>query len=485
VARHLSEGQAALRQEWLLEADDIDQQTVFRKCVLFRLSFSLLSIDVPKFSVAGQDNEHGDELSRLINDNAVTTKRSAKRRVGGVGKRLRPSRTGQNTVFILMARKMINSYRPLLWMSLAMVVAAFGTQVAAQAQTVDSATAAKLDFLNDRLNAFFAAGPSGLVTGNFFVPQRTYGNTDAAGPPPEGKPQFAFNILAPFSWDSNANSLPSGGTSALQFSPDLRLGFTDHFAGLGGVKISGVTDLVINRYSNSAGTDASPASYSFEIQHVSGKNDQEYQPFLAFSSQTAYNSDFSTDTGTVRKLYGGFDKVWNFGYFEPGEGMKKVPKQATNNHFITLQAGLSAQVGRSFATSSPDSTYLKVTPSFGYNSNNGHDSNGYAAHWSLSLGANIAHAWKDAAAAAAGAPQPAAERDWTVSPLLTVLFSPPVRWFRWDASQPDSQQARNAEHLGNPTITLQIAYSRFSSNVTGKSYDAWAIGPSLGASWKF
>ena len=90
--------------------------------------------------------------------------------------------------------------------------------------------------------------------------------------------------------------------------------------------------------------------------------------------------------------------------------MKKVPKQATKNHFITLQAGLSAQVGRSFATSSPDGTYLKVTPSFGYNSNNGQDSNGYAAHWSLSLGANITRAWKDAAAAEAGAPQPAAER---------------------------------------------------------------------------
>jgi hypothetical protein len=392
----------------------------------------------------------------------------------------------QNTVFNLTAHTMIHSYRRLLWIGFAMLVAPFGVPVVAQAQAVDSATAAKLDFLNDRLNALFATGPSGLVTGNFFVPQRIYGNTDAAsaGPPPEGKPQFAFNVLAPFSWDSNANSLPSGGTSALQFSPDVRLGFTDHFAGLGGVKISGVTDLVINRYSNSAGTDTSPASYSFEIQHVSGKNDQEYQPFLAFSSQTAYNSDFSTDAGTVRKLYGGLDKLWDWGYWERGRGLERDPQdQPISNRFVTLQAGLSAQVGRSFATSSPDSTYLKVSPSFGYNSNNGLDSYGYAAHWSVSLGANITRVWKDTAAAAAGTPQTAAERDWTVSPLLTVLFSPPVRWFRRDP--PDTAQARVAEHFGSPTITLQIAYSRLSSNVTGKSYDAWAIGPSAGVSWKF
>ena len=94
---------------------------------------------------------------------------------------------------------MINSYRPVLWKSLTMVVAAFGVPIAAQAQGVDSATAAKLDFLNDRLNALFGTGPNGLVTGNFFVPQRTYGNTDPAknGPPPDGKPQFGFNILAP------------------------------------------------------------------------------------------------------------------------------------------------------------------------------------------------------------------------------------------------------------------------------------------------
>jgi hypothetical protein len=414
-----------------------------------------------------------------------------------VVKRLRPSRTGEKRVFKLMERKFITSYRPSSRKSLAIFVAALGAPFLAHAQALDSGAGARLFLLNDRVNALFGTGPGGLVTDNFFVPQRTYANTEAAknGPPTDGTPQFGFNILAPFNWDSNANSLPSGGTSALQFSPDLRFGFTDHFAGLGGVKLSGVTDIVINRYSNNAGTDNLPASYSFEIQHVSGKNDQEIQPFLAFSSQTAYNSDFSADAGTLRKIYGGFDKVWNFGYFIGAETpnnvaadnvpMRRVPQdQTTRNRFITLQAGLSAQVGRSFATSSPDSTYLKVTPSLGFNSNNGYNSDGYGAHWSLSLGANITRVWKDSAAAAAGALQPAAERDWSVSPLLTVLFSPPVRWFR--TANPDpAQMERNASHIGNPTIALQIAYSRFSSSIAGKSYDAWALGPSVGASWKF
>jgi hypothetical protein len=394
---------------------------------------------------------------------------------------------GKNKVFNLTARKMINSYRPMLWMSFAMVVAAFGVPVAAQAQTVDPATAAKLDFLNDRLNAMLATGPNGLVTSNFYVPERTYGNTQAAtaGGPPDGKPQFSFNILLPVNWDSNANTLPSGGASAFQFSPDLHLGATDHFAGLGGVAISGAADLIFNRYSNSAGTDASPVSFSFEIQHVSGQNSQEFQPFIAFSSATAYNADFSTDAGTVRKLYGGFDKLWDWGYWERGKGLERDPHdQSISNRFVSPQVGFSAQVGRSFATSSSDGTYLKVLPSVGYNFNNGSESDGYAAHWSVSLGANITRVWNDTGLAAAGVPHPAAERDWAVSPLLTLVYSPPTRWFRWASNEP-AQQARNASRIGSPTITMQIAYSRFSSNVPGKSYDAWAIGPSLGASWKF
>jgi len=384
---------------------------------------------------------------------------------------------------------MIHSYRRLLWISFAMVVAPFWVPVVAQAQTVDSATAAKLDFLNDRLNAILATGPNGLVTGNFFVPQRTYAPpldaTAAAAVATSEAKYFSFNILLPANWDSNANTLPSGGTSALQFSPDLHLGATDTFKALDGVKISGAADVVFTRYSNSAGSNVSPASYSFEIQHVSGNSSEEFQPFIAFSSQTAYNSDFSTDSGTVRKLFGGFDKLWDWGYWNRGKGLQYIPPdQSVSNRFVSAQIGLSAQVGRSFATSSPDSTYLKVLPSVGYNFNNGSESDGYAAHWSVSLGASVTRVWKDTGAAAAGVPQPAAERDWTVSPLLTLLYSPPMRWFKRADSDP-AQMVRNALHIGSPTITLQIAYSRFSSTVPGKSYDAWAIGPSLGASWKF
>jgi hypothetical protein len=476
-----------LRQGCVVEADDIDQED-FRKCVLFALSFSLLSIRHAKIQCRGKDNEPGEELSRADKRQRDHDETKRKRRVGGVGKRLRPSTTGENTVFNLTARKMIHSYRPLLWMSVAMVVAAFGTQVAAQAQTVDSAAAAKLDFLNDRLNAMLATGPNGLVTSNFYVPQRAYANTQAAmgGAPPDGKPQFSFNILLPANWDSNANSLPSGGTSAFQFSPDLHLGATDHFAAIGGVTISGAADVVFNRYSNSAASDASPVAFSFEIQRVSGQNTQEFQPFIAYSSATAYSSDFSTDAGTVRKLYGGLDKLWDWGYWERGKGLERDPQdQPISNRFVTLQVGLSAQVGRSFSTSSPDGTYLKVSPSVGYSSNNGLDSDGYAAHWSVSLGANITRTWKDTGPMAAGVPQPAAERDWAVGPLLTLLYSPPTRWFRSAHNQSDAQEARNASRIGSPTLTLQIAYSRLSSNIPGKSYDAWAIGPSLGASWKF
>ena len=223
-----------------------------------------------------------------------------------------------------------------------MVVALFGGPIMAQAQTLDSGTAAKLDFLNDRLNAMLGTGPSGLVTSNFYVPQRVYANTPAAtaGGSPDVKPQFSFNVLLPLTWDSNPNSLRSGGASGFEFSPDLRLGATDHFAAIGGLAISGAADLVFNRYSNSPGTDGSPVSYSFEIQHLSGQNSQEFQPFIAYSSATAYNSDFSTELGTVRKLYGGFDKLWDWGFWQRGEGLKRDPQdQPISSRFVTLQGG--------------------------------------------------------------------------------------------------------------------------------------------------
>ena len=272
------------------------------------------------------------------------------------------------------------------------------------------------------------------------------------------------------------------------YSGANNLGATNHFKALDGITISGAADVVFTRYSNSAGSNASPVSYSFEIQHVSNNDDQEFQPFIAFSSQTAYNSDFSTDAGTVRKFYGGFDKIWEWGYMQKDRDgspiMRKVSHQQGTSRFVKWQIGLSAQAGRSFTTSSPDSTYLKISPSVGYNFNNGAYSDGEAAHWSLSLGANTTRVWKDIGAASAGVPQPAAERDWAVSPLLTLLYSPPLRWFK-GADQDPARLFRNATHFGSPTITLQIAYSRFSSTVPGKSYAEWAIGPSLGASWKF
>ena len=380
---------------------------------------------------------------------------------------------------------MSNSYPPMFWKSLVMVVAAFGVPVVAQAQVVDSATAAKLDFLNDRLNAIFATGPNGLVTSNFFVPQRIYYKDDPTAAANSEEKHFSFNLVLPVNWDSNVNTLPSGGVSALEFSPDLHLGATDQFRALGGVKISGAADIILTRYSNSAGTNLSPASYSFEIQHVSGKNDQEFQPFIAYSSQTAFSSDFSTDAGTVRKLYAGFDKLWDYGYVIRGNGLQRDPRDQTfSSTFTTLQFGFSAQVGRSFATSSSDGTYLKALPSIGYTSNNGVDSKGDLAHWSVSLGANITRVWKDSRSALSGAQLPAAERDWTVSPMLTVLYSPPLRWFKWANPDP-AVLDRNATRWGNPTITLQIAYSRFSSTLPGISYDAWSIGSSLGASWRF
>jgi hypothetical protein len=125
----------------------------------------------------------------------------------------------------LAVRKMVHLFYRLLWMSIAVAVAPFGMPILALAQTADSATAARLDFFNDQLNAMLATGPNGLVSSNFFVPQRTYANTEAAtaGAPPDGKPQFSFNTLAPPNWNSNVNTLPSGGTSGFQFSPDLHL----------------------------------------------------------------------------------------------------------------------------------------------------------------------------------------------------------------------------------------------------------------------
>jgi hypothetical protein len=345
------------------------------------------------------------------------------------------------------------------------VTPAFGESISTPAQSA-------LEFNQDRINAVRATGPNGLISRNFFVSRRAYYDSSDAGG--GGGPAFSFSVTNLSDYNSNAETLPTGGSRTFEDMPDFNLAFQNSWNSLGGLQLSGSVDASLDRFSHSNGADADAVATALELQHVSGSSDQEFQPFVAFSTNTLFVPTFSKSQGTVTKLAIGFDKVFNFGTLVRNGPLQQLPlNQAGEGQFTSLQFGFSGKISKVFGAA--DREYvLKLSPSITYNWNNGPYSDADAAHWSLSAALNISRTWDVTATGAH-------EADWTLSPVVTLVFDPPASWFPKGTSANHYPQAS----AGNPTITLQVGYNRFTSNVQGKNYEQWALGPSVGLNWKF
>jgi hypothetical protein len=178
-------------------------------------------------------------------------------------------------------------------------------------------------------------------------------------------------------------------------------------------------------------------------------------PYASYSPQQAYADFFGRSKPLTQDLAIGLNKLidfhpdWSrFDMRAPG-----VP---------TWEIGLQATLQRRIVNGGPDSSAVLFNPSLKWTSTDHHDwphcFDANCSALSASLGVNLTRRWFDQA-------NDNSERTWGVSPIFTVAWGLPDRFF-----------GGSAGHYGSPELDFQAAYNDQSSTVDAHSSRQWTVG---------
>jgi hypothetical protein len=277
-------------------------------------------------------------------------------------------------------------------------------------------------------------------------------------------PWFSFNFLAPLDFTSNAIFAPQNEFEA---TPEVRLGFLAHPASLP-LQFSASVDELSDRYSNSSFANYDQLYGSLRLDWV-GTDEvsvrDRWIPYVSYSPQQVYAPFFSSDAQRTQDFAIGVNKLWDF-----TANWTRFATAAPD--YPTWEVGLQAGVQRRIVNVGDDSDAILVAPSVKWSSSNGNgwihclpDSCGQLA---TSLGVNLTQRWYGNSAG----------REWDVSPILTVAWVLPGKYFNHDAAR-----------YGRPEIDFQLAYYRqnFSDGAPyyGFVNQQWSLGPTVKLGWNF
>ena len=330
-------------------------------------------------------------------------------------------------------------------------------------QTAPNGTRA--DVQQARANAAASTGRGSLVS------RYAFGDADAGDGSNLG---FAFTGMLPVYYNSNAETVPSGGTQTAETNPEFRLAWAKQLQQMP-IKLTAMVDANSDRYARSNGVDGDVTYGTFRAQYVSGKNDQEFEPFISYTPKSTFTPTFADGTTATHDFTIGFDKAFNYDAMFRGicDDCKLSGPDSTGATVWSF--GFTGALTRRLTNSGPASTIATASPSVAYSTVNIPNANATDAQWNVSLGTDISRRWYDASGGVT-------RMDWIVTPILTIEFVPPGRWFK--GVNEDAREA-SRKSLGQPVIDFQVAFTRDSANQPGISYHQWSIGPLLKTAWKF
>jgi hypothetical protein len=269
--------------------------------------------------------------------------------------------------------------------------------------------------------------------------------------------EFNFRINVPLYYNSNAEEVQAGASTALEADPEIELGWARSLTSLPlrlSVRLRADTD----RYANLSQADEDEASGSFKASYFDVNDDQVWAPFVSYKGASIYDPTFSPWTETENDFALGFDKLFNLdGTFH------RLPAAARSRGAAVWSLGLSAYVQRRLRTPDPDSVALYVVPSVTYIPSNG---------WNISLFLNTRERWFETSPS-----MTTSRRDFEVNAILTIACDPSEALFGGGGEQ--------QKRLGSPQIALQVGFERRSSNLADKSWNQCTVGPVLTANWRF
>ncbi len=317
----------------------------------------------------------------------------------------------------------------------------------------------KVDAQQARANASAAIAWGTTVSSAAFVePTRE-------GAAPQNK--YTFYFLLPVLYNSNAEAANNGGTGAAELTPEVRFGWARPLSGLP-VKLSAFLDASSDRYPGAGDANGDTLLGKIRAQYVTGGDDQEFEPFFEYAPRLNFDPAWKERKVTIQDVTLGFDKAINF---ESDFTRIKRPKIDSSLE-CAWSFGFTGVVKRRFSDSAPDSWIATGAPSFTWNRLNPDPK---AAQWNASLELDVTRKLSDSQGGVS-------RRDAIFNPIVTVEFLPPLRWF--DGTNNLERDNRRTS-LGRPRIEFQLAFTNGNSNVSGKGFHQWVVGPSLKTSWKF
>jgi hypothetical protein len=255
----------------------------------------------------------------------------------------------------------------------------------------------------------------------------------------EDSPNFTFTALLPTLYNSNANSSDGGATSSFEYNPEVRFAWKQAFAHQ--LTISALVDVNSDRYPSAYDADSDTGYGRFRIQHVSGSDDQEAQPFIEYSPRLELSPFFSGPTSTVHDVRLGLDQAINY---QDAFQTRAIRKQDSSDETVWAIT-YTVDIWRRHTNSGTDSTRLELDPTLSWYP--------LGEDWNASLEFDFLPTLYD---------QSGGSHQHDISTNVIVTFEYAPAWLPKAAK-----------------LDFQIMLARADSTLPNASFQQWVVGPLL------
>jgi hypothetical protein len=258
----------------------------------------------------------------------------------------------------------------------------------------------------------------------------------------EGNPNFTLIALLPAFYNSNADASEVDGTYSGEYNPDVRLTWKQAFRHE--LTVSALVDVNSDRYPSAHESDSDTAFGRFRVQHISGSDDQELQPFIQYSPSLGLAPFFSGPTSASHDFRLGIDQSINFQDAFHTRAIRKADSSDEALWAITYTVDL----WRRHTNHGTDSTRLEVDPALSWFP--------LGQPWNMSLEVDLVPIWYDHVGGSH-------RHDFATTALMTFEYQP--TWLPLHTK-----------------LDFQIEFARVDSSQAQSSFQQWVVGPTLRAS---
>ena len=161
-------------------------------------------------------------------------------------------------------------------------------------------------------------------------------------------PAWTLDLLAPFFFNSNPATLEGSPHPGWETHPGVRLGWTRRSEVLVPLRWDALVDSSADRFRRSALADADTLLGRLRVQYESGRDDQEWQPFLSFQPARDYTPGLRQRLETRHDLAAGASVQLNL-----DRDLRRLPPMADSAAATVWSLSLNASVQRRWAAPFP------------------------------------------------------------------------------------------------------------------------------------